>query len=69
MYRMYERFISTIAKHALERRYIKTVHALNHLPSELILNILEFAYRPSERYGRKPFYYELIFDFRTFRYL
>ena len=69
MYRMYERLVSVIARNALERRYIKTVYALNHLPSVLILSILEFAYRPSERYGRRPFYYELIFNFRSFRYL
>ena len=55
-YSHHEKCISNISYNYLKKRYIYTI-----LPIDLIPTILEQSFRPSEIYGRRKFYYDLIF--------
>ena len=62
-YSHHEKCISNISYNYLKKRYIYTIITLKHtnLPIDLIPTILEQSFRPSEIYGRRKFYYDLIF--------
>ena len=63
---LYEHLLSSIAKNFLIYRFIRTnVFLLRTIPEDLANIISEYAFRPSEILGRRPYYFEIIFSSRA----